>query len=308
MSSPDLSLITQAYVNLVSHGQSLSLKLQEGGLTLLTALGVVMVTWKMLKAFLAEQDVRTFLATTMPLGLTLGILAWIISDYVWFTSQVVGGFDWIAITLSGATSAENILQASMASLLKVAMNLWQSFGTGNDGPGVWDLVKGLAGGMTFWLKLATILVVCATAIITCAAFAYSQLLVGVALAFGPILLPWSIVPRLAFLADGWVRFVAQAAMMKTVGVVLLGFADSMTSLLQTASESLAKQDAAVFDLVGSVSVLFVCVVILLFSLNISKVAAGLVSGSAPADLPSPTNAAVSVAGLKSIVAKGGAKP
>lgn len=287
----DIGLVAQIFGDLSAHGQQLAGKLQGGGIWLLTGLGVIVISWELLEGMFKEAGPGQLLANILPVSLKIGVIAWIINDYVWFSSQILSGFDTVSALLSGAQNGASALQSVIASLALTAQNIWNSFGTSGDQSGVWKMLTGLVGvTATFCLKLFLMITTITLAAIVGAFFILSQTLAGIALALGPIFLPWYIVQEKSWLSNGWERYLVSACLMKVVGVVMLGFIQSMTRTLMLAAQTYGDENAGVFDVVGTAVILLISLVMVYLSLQIPAISQGLVSGSASVNTPSPSGA------------------
>lgn len=307
----DITLVAQIFGDLSAHGQALGGKLQGAGINLLTGLGVIVISWQLLTGVLKEAGPGEHLATVLPVSLKIGVIAWVINDYSWFSSQILEGFDTVSALLSGAQSGSSALTSAIASLTLTAQNIWNSFGTSGDEPGFWDVVRGLAGGATFWLKLLLMITTLTLAAIVAAFFILSQSLAGIALALGPIFLPWAVVQEMSWISNGWQRYLVSACLMKVIGVIMLGFIQSMTRTLMVAAQSYGDQNAVVFDVVGTVVILTISLLMVYLSMQIPAIAQGLVSGSASVNTPSPSGAiqtASQLSHLKKAGSGGAPKP
>lgn len=304
----DIGLVAQIFGDLTAHGQQLAGKLQSAGIDLLTGLGVIVITWELLTGLLKQAGPGELLASILPTSLKIGVIAWIINDYTWFSSQILLGFDVVSGLLSGAQSGSSALQSAVASITMTAQNIWNSFGTSGEGPGFWDVVRGLAGSATFYLKLLLLATTLALAAIVGAFFILSQTLAGIALALGPIFLPWYIVQGMSWISNGWERYVLSACLMKVVGVMLLGFIQSMTKTLMVAAQSYGDENAMVFDVVATVVVLTISLLMVYLSFQIPAIAQGLVSGSASVNTPTPSRAIQTASQLSNLKKAGGGGP
>jgi type IV secretory pathway TrbL component len=145
-----------------------------------------------------------------------------------------------------------------------------------------------AAGASFFVRLGILLVLLLVAAITAGYFIVSQVLAGIAIALGPVFLPWLLIERLSFIANGWIKFLVTAGVMKVVGVVMLSFGSAMTdSLAQVGRAMSGQENAQVLDLVGASVTLFVSIVMLMLSMQIPSIANGLVSGSVGSGLIFP---------------------
>ena len=282
----DVGIIAEVFTTVTAHAMSMVPKLQDAGLALLLGLGVIMMSWTIIKALMADEGFPKFFVDTIALGFQISILAWIIKDLVPLSSTLLAGFDWVAAKLTGASDGASALQAGMAGLMQISQNLWESLA----GKGVWETTKEIVtgGAPALVVKLFTLGVLVLITVVVGAIFVISQILSGVAVALAPIFLPFYLFPPLSGLANGVVLFIWKAGLMKVVGVVMISFIAEMTGLLTRLSGSWAAQEnAQVLDLTAAVITLFVAVVMLFLAFQIPSISNGLLSGSVVGGLSIP---------------------
>lgn len=282
----DVGIIAEVFTTVTAHAMAMVPKLQGAGINLLVGLGSIMMAWTILKAILTDEGFPKIFVDAIALGLQISIIAWIINDLVPLSSALLGGFDWIAAKLTGASDGASALQAGMAGLMQISQNLWESLA----GKGVWETTKEIVtgGAPALVVKLFTLGVLVLITVVVGAIFVISQILSGVAVALAPIFLPFYLFPPLSGLANGVVLFIWKAGLMKVVGVVMISFIAEMTGLLTRLSGSWAAQEnAQVLDLTAAVITLFVAVVMLFLAFQIPSISNGLLSGSVTGGLSIP---------------------
>lgn len=285
--TPDF--IREVFLTVTHHAMGMVPKLQDTGMNLLLGLGTIMMAWTIVRSLLSDEGFPKIFVDTITLGFQVSIIAWLIKDLVPLSTALLGGFDWVAATLTGSEGGASALQAGMAGLMKIAINVWESIGVGGDNSW-WESAKNLvAGGAApLVIKLLTLALIMLITVVSGSIFVISQVLAGIGIALAPVFLPFYIIPALSKMADGVVQFIFKAGVMKTVGVVMLSFLVEMTSILEKLSKNWQGQEnAAVLDLTAAIITLFVVAVMLWLSLQIPSIANGLLSGSVSGNLTIP---------------------
>jgi hypothetical protein len=296
----DLTLITQIMSAVTSHAASLIPRLQDQGLWLVTALGVIAGAYRLLELLVFESPPGHFLAHVLIYGIKLSIIAWIITSLPSLSLEFQAGFDIIAAKLAGAGDGSNILQSEIGSVLNIAQSVWNSVSA----PGLWETLKGGLGpaAASLFAKLAIILIVLALAVLQAGMYLMSQILVSIGLCLAPIFLPFAALELLSFLADGLIRFLITSSVVKLIGVVMLSFVSVLTGFMAQIASASAAQDGRQLDLVTTFLTLFVVGLMLFLTYQTFVIANGLVSGSV---MVSPPRGVAS--GIKSSATSGMAK-
>lgn len=304
------ALFNQVLAAITAHGAAMTPRLVPFGTQLLFYFGVIAISWKVITAVLADTDIRGILVKLLPLSIVLGVASWLIKDLDSHAEAFVSGFDWIAITVTGAAPGSSPLDATMGSLGRVANSLWVSMGSSGDTPPDWiDTIKNtLSGGAGFWIKVFTLAIMIIVSAITAAIYVMSQVLVGVGIALAPVFIPFIALPKLNFVFEGWLKFVWTAAVMRLVGQVMLSFGAALTDSLLTLDRVImqAGQDPRTLNLMASIAVLFVAIVQLILATQIPNIAQALTSGGVGGALDTSPVSKVASAGLKGARAAGDA--
>lgn len=105
---------------------------------------------------------------------------------------------------------------------------------------------------------------------------------GAALTFGPILIPWLLIPKLEFLFDGWLRFTIIACFIKLVVAWLLGIVLAIISGIKAVAEQVTAATGADLIAADEMAAFFICVFAALAAFvmwQAPSIASGLISGS-----------------------------
>jgi type IV secretory pathway VirB6-like protein len=109
-----------------------------------------------------------------------------------------------------------------------------------------------------------------------------EILFGIALALGPILVPWLIWQRTEWLFDGWLRFTLAACFTKIVAFIMIGFVTGVIKAAKVASEAINVESASDMLAVDELAALLMmlCAAVGAFMMwQVPSIAGGLLSGS-----------------------------
>ncbi len=283
----DFSLINTVYSTVTDTVEAMIPRLQDYGIWLTTGLGVIAFVFSIGQELLLGGDVRHFLVKLVMPGIKLSMIAWVIRDLPSLSHEFLNGFDIIAAKLTGAPGGSSAMDAAIGSVYQAADSIWNSMRV----PSLWEDIKHFGvPGAAFELRLFVILGIILVGAIQASIFLISQVLSGIALALGPIFLPFRAIEMFSFLADGWLRFLIKASVAKLVGVVMLAICAAMASTLSAVATAAAQQDARNVDLGLTLIMFFVVIAELFLSLQTFSIAESLVSGSLSVSAPSPRGA------------------
>lgn len=303
-------LFTQILTAINAHAQAMATRLIPFGIQLLTYLGVIAFSWKFIIEVLRDTDIRGIVFHLAPLSITLGVSAWLIRDLAELSSAFIGGFDWLSATMAGAPPGSSPLEAAIGNVGQIANSLWLSMGSSGDKPpDAIDMIKNtLSGGASFWIKTLILAGMVLIAAITAATFIMSQVLVGIAVALGPVFIPFIVLSRFNFLFDSWLKFLISTALMRLLGVVMLSIGAAISDYLLTLDRIIiqAGQDPRTLNLMAAIVVLGVGILQLMLTWQIPALAQALVSGGGGGALDAGPVSKVASAGLSGARATGDA--
>lgn len=275
-----LDLIDGAMQALTAHGLTLQDKLLPAGQSLTGTLAFLLISWGGVKLVLEGGSFVEGLGEMLNKFFLIGLVWWLVSSghEIW-VSGLLASFTEIGNTLTGAGT--NPLHQALAELTGMIDKMWASIKLSPDAgvltsAGLELFFAGLTGGI---FKLLAIGFVTVAAAIFTAMYAVSQVLIGIALALGPVFIPWLLLDAASFVFYGWLKFLVVAALYKVVGLVVLSYgAAMMTWLTQaTAAASLAG-DAASVNVIASLVVVLLSFVLAFLMFQIPTIANGLMSG------------------------------
>lgn len=271
---------------LAAHNAALGATLIPAGKRLVAGLGVTVFTWRALKLVLGEGGPQPVIAEIFNMTIIVGFLTWFLNEWGYvFQVTLVGGFDWITVQVLGSNSAISAgIAAGMSALLRSAQHLWET-----SPPMVGSLTE-FASNFPAWLaanlfRLATMLILIAAAVIYAGYALVSQILVGIALLIGPVLVPWMLVDSLSFVYQGWLRFLIIACFYRVSGALLVSYTiHLMPALEQVATLS---DSSVTVDVAASAALLLVAGVMIFLVIQTPVIANGLVSGHVSANFSLP---------------------
>ncbi|MCP5268392.1 MAG: type IV secretion system protein [Zoogloeaceae bacterium] len=273
----DLSAAVDAvYGALNAHNTALSQIFIPEGKSLLFALGAALVSYKMIIVMLAGESFNEVVAETIGLVLKIGLVLFFLQSWTYvFQQSLLGGFDYISAKVSGGATAGAGITQGMTVLLRTAQSIYE--GSGLLAGGVYEFVTNFPSIlMANLFRLASIVVLMVVGVLYGGVLLLSQVLVGVTLLLGPLMVPWLIYEPTSFVFWGWVKALVIAALYKVFSVILISFCSTLVPLLNTAAA--ASSQPGVVDIAGAAVVLMIAAVMLLLVLQIPALANGIISG------------------------------
>lgn len=287
-----LELIDGAMQALTEHGITLQDKLLPAGQSLTMSLAFLLLSWGGVKLILEGGSLVEGLGEMLNKFFMIGLVWWLVSSghEIW-VNGLLASFTEIGNTLSGAGS--NPLHQALAELTTMIENMWASIKLSPDAgvltsAGLQLFFTGLTGGI---FKLVAIGFITVAAAIFVAMYAVSQVLIGIALALGPVFIPWLLLDATNFVFWGWLKFLIVAALYKVVGLVVLSYgAAMMTWLTQATVAASLTGDGANVNIVGSIVVVLLSFVLAYLMFQIPVIANGLMAGHASVSVGRPPTA------------------
>jgi type IV secretory pathway VirB6-like protein len=133
---------------------------------------------------------------------------------------------------------------------------------------------------SFLMKLLIVAFILFSGLVYIAMYIISMVLLYVAAALGPVMIPWVLFGPMSFLFDGWVRFVIGASLYKVVGLVMIAVSGALYDPLMQASRAAAAGGSQYFNFTAASAALLISGVMALLMLQIPMIANGLASGIA----------------------------
>lgn len=109
-----------------------------------------------------------------------------------------------------------------------------------------------------------------------------EILFGISLALGPILVPWLIWQRTEWLFDGWLKFTLAACFTKIVAFIMVGFLTGVIIAAKTAAESInvaSASDLLAVDELAAFMIMLLSAVGAFMMWQVPSIAQGILSGS-----------------------------
>lgn len=219
-----------------------------------------------------------------------GLVMWALTDYAQMTGWIVDGF----------TSAANILTHSiairgglapdyqgidqMAQLMLDIRHL--PWGAGSTVFHIyWSNIMDSFVATVFDLLMALVLLF--TAMITVVFYFISQAYICVAIAVGPVFLPWAIIPWTRKYAANWVHFLIQGGMYRLIAPVMMSLATQVTTAVNGASINIVyveKSGAVQTNFIAGIYMVIFGLLMAYFMLRIPSVVQSLSAGMLGASL------------------------
>jgi hypothetical protein len=225
-----------------------------------------------------------------------GLIAWLMKDYSQLTNAIVNGFSWLGAYLTvGNASASKVAQTAgyfLPGIHLIHMGM-VTFEAVKNLPWTTGSIWNLSFSTHFLVSIVTMVFILAmSGGMFIAAFLYigiamlSMLLVSVAIAIGPIFIPFFVLEFTSFLFNGWFRFLLMAALYRLVGGVIIAIIEQFikSAALQGGATSLIYQvgtnppaySVSLFAAAGDILVVAVLVYLVL---EIPKISSQIANGA-----------------------------
>ncbi len=225
-----------------------------------------------------------------------GLIAWLMRDYAQITNAIVSGFAWLSTYLTGGnTSASQVAQTAGYFLPGIHLIHTAAIEGKSIEELPWFVGSVFSAGFlsNFASSLVAALAIGAIEVLTfIAAILYigiamlSMLLVSVAIAIGPIFIPFFMLEFTSFLFNGWFRFLLVAAAYRLVGGVIISIIQQFLLVVAQpgGASSILFQTSThppvyVVSLWVAVGDVLVMAVIVFLVLEIPKISSQIVNGA-----------------------------
>ncbi len=188
------------------------------GVTLLTGLSIIAISWSGMQIAMTSGSMSEPMNKLITTIFTIGFATWLISDG--YETFVINGIDNLMNELvnkveNGGTidkMFQNFMLAQFSIIGGVIdklanMSMWEWF---------------TKGGFSLLLIVAMFLAMLVTSVVGMIAVLTSLIMVALAIAVGPIFIPFIVLEKTSFLFDGWLKFLINACFTKVIVALLLG--------------------------------------------------------------------------------------
>lgn len=244
-------------------------------LTLLTGLSIIAIAWSGAQVAMTSGSLSEPMNDLITTLFTIGFATWLVSSSGYDT-LVKNGIDNLMTDLvnhtPNGTTVDKMLQSFMAAEFD---QIGKVIGALNNFS-LWDLVT--KGGMTIILVAVLFVAMLATSIVGMIAVLTALVIVAIAMAVGPIFIPFMVLEKTSFLFDGWLKFLINACLTKVIIALLLGI--GMAALGAAATPQQAGLVEVGSMLGGLLSALAISGVISSLMLTAPSIAGAITSGGA----------------------------
>ncbi len=263
------------FVAVARTGSVIGGRLRPAGLRLLGMLALCSIAWSGLRHVLAGSEPNRLVGELVGQILLIAALYAALDRWGALMGVVEASFAQLgALAAGGALSTHEAAQGVLlvldpaiailgsavrlpASILPTELVLWAA---------------------AFALKLAVVVVALVCGAIYAGMYLVCLCMLSIAVALGPVMLPWLLVGPLSFLFDGWLRFTLTAALYKLLGVVIITLAGSLREPIVAASVAAARGSSESLNLAAAAGALLLCVGLAFLMLQIPVIARALSSG------------------------------
>lgn len=185
--------------------------------TLLASLSIIALAWAGMQLAMTSGSLSEPMNKLITTIFTIGFATWLISSG--YDTFVTNGIDSLMTDLvnhtSGGSTIDKMLQTFIGSEFDQIGKVIDSLKHWS----IYDLV--FSGGVTLLLLIVLVLGMLVTSLVGMVAVLTALILVAIAMALGPIFIPFLVLEKTSFLFDGWVKFLINACLTKVIVALLL---------------------------------------------------------------------------------------
>lgn len=213
-----------------------------------------------------------------------GLVMWALNDYAQMTGWIVDGFTSAANILTNSIAIKGGLAPDYQGIDQMAQLMLDirhlPWGAGSTlwhvhWSGLWNSFV----AMIFDLLMAVVLLF--TSMVTLVFYFISQAYISVAIAVGPVFLPWAIIPWTRKYAANWVHFLIQGGMYRLIAPVMMSLATQVTAATNKGTDNLvyiSKSGAVQTNYIAGIYMIAFGLLMAYFMLRIPAVVQSLSSG------------------------------
>lgn len=279
--------------------------LVDDGLELAFLLLTIVVSLALIKWMLSSNGIEA-LGTVVNTAMTYTLVVMLLSTWV----PVVGGFfnaqmDALANKVSGVVVADGLNRMTSALIVvlkpdqRPQSNCQEVSGVSPDGvpysnvvcspknksgeASIMDVLLSLPMVLMIWVvKLIAVIFLLMAVVAYVLVIALSMTLFAIGMKLGPILVPWLIWDRTAFLFDGWLRFMLGAGLTKVVAALMATTVAGMLAVVNSIAQFVNVSSPTVVasvDLMAALVLAAISAIAAYLMWQVPSIASGLISGS-----------------------------
>jgi hypothetical protein len=258
-------ILTEQQIENIRLNQSLKLL----GKNLIATISIVVITWSIIKGIILSSTLIVILSDLLfPIifvGLGLGFLDNNLGEIIVDSIQSVGNI----FTNSELTSSSSS-KSFVENMLKTMILIWDAPNNLN----LYDL--GIDVAAIFFMKLISIFCIAGSIASGLSVILIAKFQISLAIALGPILIPWGIWKPTEFLFNGWLNFLIKSSFTSlTVSIIEYSLRGSIIKLSELAgSVPPGVSSAYVYGVLTLISILFVLLI-----MKSAEIGSAIVSGS-----------------------------
>lgn len=254
-------------------GIGIATKLLPDAGSLLAAISGTMLAWYAITWILGgnlEDIIRSFIMFV----LVWGMAKYALDNYATFVGVISDGFLYTMTTLG--VDVNNYVK----SLFTLGTKTFSGVNEAMAGvTGIWGPIKWIITAAGWLMAFILSMVIFTVGTVIAAFIAVSQMMMGVGVALGPLLIPFLALPPLSGLAMGWLNFLIYAGFVKLVGAVMIVFLSDMLGAVTSLSFFTTVDGEVSFQWSAYLSAIIIVILSAVLSMFIMEIASGLVGGT-----------------------------
>lgn len=219
--------------------------------TLLTGLSIIAISWSGMQMAMTSGSLSEPMNKLITTIFTIGFATWLISDG--YDTFVVNGIDNLMNDLVSKVENGGTIDQMFKNFMVAQFDVIGGVIESLSDMTMWDMVT--KGGFSLLLLSAMFVAMLATSVVGMIAVLTSLIMVAIAMAVGPIFIPFIVLEKTSFLFDGWLKFLINACLTKVIVALLLGIGiAAIASAASTQANGVNEIGSMIGSLLGALAV------------------------------------------------------
>lgn len=254
-------------------GVGIANKLLPDAGSLLIAISGTMLAWYAI-TWILGGSLEDIIGSFIKFVLLWGLAKYALDNYGTFVGAIGDGFTYAMSTLG--VDVNNYVSSLFALGTKTFSGVNEALGGLGTG---WSITQWLVAGVGWLMAFILSVIIFIVGTVIAAFIAVSQMMMGIGVALGPLLVPFLLLPPLSGLAMGWLNFMIYAGFVKLVGAVMIVFLADMLGAVTSLSFVTQVDGEVSFQWFVYLSAIVIVILSAVMSMFIMEIASGLVGGS-----------------------------
>ena len=186
--------------------------------TLLTGLSIIAISWSGMQMAMTSGSLSEPMNKLITTIFTIGFATWLVNSG--YDTFVIKGVDNLMNELVNKVQNGGPIDQMFNNFMIAEFNVIGAVIDQLSEMTLWDMIT--KGGFSILLLAAMFIAMLVTSVVGMIAVLTSLIMVALAMAVGPIFIPFLVLGKSSFLFDGWLKFLINACLTKVIVALLLG--------------------------------------------------------------------------------------